>query len=128
VLNKVDRVDAAALAEVFAGGDGAGDGGAIVTTEHGRLDPGLLFDLRERPKPAQLSFDDVEDHAEHVHALYQSVVFTSDEPMHPSGWWTSERPAGRRVPDQGVCPLRTAGALRAPGGRRPPALPACPMG
>jgi len=83
VLNKVDRVDAAALAEVFAVVTELADGGAIVTTEHGRLDPGLLFDLRERPKPAQLSFDDVEDHAEHVHALYQSVVFTSDEPMHP---------------------------------------------
>ena len=84
VLNKIDRVDAAALAEVFAVVTELAGGGAIVTTEHGRLDPGLLFDRRERPEPAQLSFDDLEDdHEEHVHALYQSVVFESDEPMHP---------------------------------------------
>jgi G3E family GTPase len=84
VLNKIDRVDAAALAEVFAVVTELAEGGAIVTTEHGRLDPGLLFDLRERPEPAQLSFDDLnDDHAEHVHARYQSVVFESDEPMHP---------------------------------------------
>lgn len=84
VLNKVDRVDAAALAEVFAVVTELAEGGAIITTEHGRLDPGLLFDRRERPKPAQLSFDDlVDDHTEHVHARYQSEVFESDEPMHP---------------------------------------------
>ncbi|MEV6608685.1 GTP-binding protein [Kutzneria sp. NPDC051319] len=83
VLNKVDRVDAAALAEVFAVVTELAEGAAIVTTEHGRLDPGLLFDRRERPKSAQLSFDDLEDHSEHVHALYQSISFESDEPMHP---------------------------------------------
>jgi G3E family GTPase len=87
VLNKVDRVDAAELAEVFAVVTELAEGSAVVTTEHGRLDPGLLFDRRERPKPAQLSFDDLDDHdsdhAEHMHARYQSVVFESDEPMHP---------------------------------------------
>jgi G3E family GTPase len=83
VLNKIDRVDAAELAEVFAVVTELADGAAIVTTEHGRLDPGLLFDRRERPKSAQLSFDDLEDHSQHVHAAYQSIVFESDEPMHP---------------------------------------------
>ncbi|GAA3436434.1 CobW family GTP-binding protein [Kutzneria kofuensis] len=88
VLNKVDRVDAAELAEVFAVVTELAEGGAIVTTEYGRLDPGLLFDRRERPRPAQLSFDDLEDHGatdhgEHAHALYQSVSFETDEPMHP---------------------------------------------
>jgi len=83
VLNKVDRVAAAELAEVFAVVTELADGAAIVTTEHGRLDPGLLFDRRERPKPAQLSFDDLEDHSQHVHAAYQSIVFETDEPMHP---------------------------------------------
>lgn len=44
-----------------------------------------MFDRRERPKPAQLSFDDIvgDDHSQHVHAAYQSIVFESDEPMHP---------------------------------------------
>ena len=83
VLNKVDRVDAAELAEVFAVVTELAEGSAIVSTEHGRLDPGLLFDRRERPRPAQLSFDDLEDHSHHVHALYQSISFESDEPMHP---------------------------------------------
>ena len=83
VLNKVDRVDAAGLAEVFAVVTELAEGAAIISTEHGRVDPGLLFDRRERPRPAQLSFDDLEDHEQHVHARYQSVVFETDEPMHP---------------------------------------------
>nr|WP_264085183.1 GTP-binding protein [Kibdelosporangium phytohabitans] len=56
----------------------------IVPVTHGRVDPELLFDRApELPVARQLTFDDLTDHSDHAHAVYDTVTFTSAEPMHP---------------------------------------------
>jgi G3E family GTPase len=82
VLNKIDQVQSpdALVAEVRThNGDSP-----IVPVTHGRIDPSLLFDRAPEPPVArQLSFDDLADHSQHAHAVYETVTFTSAEPMHP---------------------------------------------
>ncbi|MGX7826998.1 CobW family GTP-binding protein [Actinokineospora sp. 24-640] len=81
LLNKFEHADDGLLALVreLAGGE------PVVPTSFGRVDPALLFDPVERPEPAgrQLSFFDLEDHGEHIHAGYEAVDFTSDAPLDP---------------------------------------------
>ncbi|MDU0289846.1 GTP-binding protein [Saccharothrix longispora] len=80
VLNKVDRV--ADPDAVAAGVDRLKPGVPVVRATFGRVDPGLLFDRRERTAVGQLSFDDLlaesDGHAEHDHVRYESVEFTAD--------------------------------------------------
>ena len=93
VLNKTDR--AADLPTVRAA---VPSGTPVVETTLGRVDPALLFDPRPRtPTIGQLSFEDlVEDHGDHVHALYDSVEFTGSTPLHPRRFlrFLSARPTG----------------------------------
>ena len=97
VLNKVDRVDD--LTAVREAVSTASPGTPVVEAAHGRVDPALLFDPRPRPVAVgQLSFDDLndEDHHDHAHSRYDSVEFTSDEPMDPRRFmaFLDGRPAG----------------------------------
>ena len=96
VLNKSDRLAESELNRVLGVVTDLVDGAAIVTTSHGQVDPALLFDLHERPKPAQLSFDDLDDHSDHVHAVYQSAEFHIDQPLNPRLLveLLNDRPAG----------------------------------
>lgn len=116
VLNKTDRVDAAALGRVRAGLTALAPETPLVEAAHGRVEPGLLFDPRPRPAddaPArQLSFEepsadhaddfdcndcnDCNDHEGHLHASYESVEFTSEAPLHPRrlAEFLDSRPAG----------------------------------
>ncbi len=93
VLNKTDR--AADLPAVRAA---VPAGTPLVETTHGRVDPALLFDTRPRtPTIGQLSFEDLtDDHHDHVHALYDSVEFVADTPVHPRGFmrFLAARPPG----------------------------------
>ncbi|MEV0677925.1 GTP-binding protein [Actinosynnema sp. NPDC050436] len=73
VLNKIDRVDDPEL--VLAVVDHLRPGVPVVATDHGRIDPALLFDPRERPAHGQLSFEDLLDE-EHAHVHHDSVEFT----------------------------------------------------
>lgn len=59
VLNKADRVAGPRLDALRAELGRLGPGTPVVTAEHGRVDPALLFDRvrRERPPVEQLSFD-----------------------------------------------------------------------
>ncbi|MFD3439857.1 CobW family GTP-binding protein [Streptomyces sp. NPDC058685] len=101
VLNKADRVDDAAGQRLRERIRGLGSG-ALVSATYGRIDPELLFECRPRgERVGQLSFDDLrledEDgdgeqgdghahghaHGDHLHAAYESVSFTADEPLHP---------------------------------------------
>ncbi|MFD4353208.1 CobW family GTP-binding protein [Nocardia sp. NPDC058518] len=93
LVNKADRVEAAALAGLRAQlADWVGQVPVYATT-HGRIDPGLLFDDRvpDEPKVAeQLSFDtllDDHDHDDpdhrHLHDDYVSVSFTSERALNP---------------------------------------------
>ncbi|UVS77765.1 GTP-binding protein [Actinokineospora sp. UTMC 2448] len=80
VLNKIDRATdpgLAGLVRELAGG------APVVPTEHGRIDPDLLFDPVERPAAEQLSFFDLEDHSAHIHAGYDTVDFTCADPLDP---------------------------------------------
>ncbi|SER63534.1 Cobalamin synthesis protein cobW C-terminal domain-containing protein [Actinokineospora terrae] len=74
------------------------EGTPVVPTEYGRVDPALLFDPVDRPDPVerQLSFEDLVEHEEHLHAGYASVEFGHDTPLHPLRFarFLTERPAG----------------------------------
>ncbi|MFH0242036.1 CobW family GTP-binding protein [Streptomyces sp. HK10] len=99
VLNKADRAGEEELSALTGELRGIGRGVPVVRAFHGRVDPELLFDPRPRDDGAQgtrqLSFEDVwaeiregghgcgEGHDEHFHAAYQSVEFTTGEPMDP---------------------------------------------
>lgn len=104
LLNKIDRVDESdqrRLAELVGG---LADGKPVLPTDHGRVDPTLLFDraaVRERHTARQLSFDELlaepaDDCHEHPHAAYESVEFTAGSPVDPRALmrFLDDRPAG----------------------------------
>jgi G3E family GTPase len=73
VLNKVDRVSTLPSFDV-----------PVLPVSFGRIDPALLFEVRPPDTgPRQLTFDDLDDHSTHAHASYDSVTFSSAEPLHP---------------------------------------------
>ena len=75
VLNKVDRVSSPPSFPVDA---------PVLPVSYGRIDPALLFEVRPPDRgPRQLSFDDLDDHSSHAHALYDSVSFESVDFLHP---------------------------------------------
>ncbi|MEA5363052.1 GTP-binding protein [Amycolatopsis sp., V23-08] len=100
VLNKADRVSAEALAKVTATVEELAPGAPLLVTSHGRVDPRLFFDPEPRgERVGQLSFDDLRedhDHAEHLHARYETVTFTADTPLAPRAFvgFLERRPAG----------------------------------
>ncbi|WP_415949247.1 CobW family GTP-binding protein [Streptomyces sp. KLOTTS4A1] len=97
VLNKADRVGQDDLVRVRREVREAGATAAVVEASYGRIDPELLFERRpSAERIGQLSFDDVREDAEgsdgaagggphghHLHAGYDTVSFTSKEPMSP---------------------------------------------
>ncbi|WP_405978232.1 CobW family GTP-binding protein [Streptomyces sp. NBC_00158] len=108
VLNKTDRVDPAERArierEIAAL---CAPGTPMVGADHGRIDPELLFDRRPWTETrGQLSFEDLiaeaeehdghDAHADHAHARYESVEFTSDQALSPRRFidFLDRRPAG----------------------------------
>lgn len=99
VLNKVDRVSALPSFDV-----------PVLPVTFGRIDPALLFEVRPPDMgPRQLSFDDLDDHSTHAHASYDSVTFSSAEPLHPKLFmdFLKARPEGL---------FRAKGFVRFPGG------------
>ncbi|SDU47433.1 CobW family GTP-binding protein [Gordonia westfalica] len=67
---------------------------AAMVTQDARIDPALLFDIDEsaaadEPRSGQLTLDELlledRDHSdhEHLHAGYEAVTFSSDEPLDP---------------------------------------------
>ncbi|GAA3051438.1 CobW family GTP-binding protein [Actinokineospora globicatena] len=94
LLNKADRAGPGVLELVRE----LAEGTPVVPTEYGRVDPALLFDPVDRPDPVerQLSFEDLVEHEEHLHAGYASIEFGHDEPLHPLRFarFLTERPAG----------------------------------
>ncbi|OMI35032.1 CobW family GTP-binding protein [Streptomyces sparsogenes] len=110
VLNKADRVPEPELTRLLEALARIAPGTPVVTAEHGRVDPGFLFDrgagapVEERFR--QLSFADVcaDEHGEHgehewgehLHAAYESVEFVADRPLDPRRFmaFLDSRPAG----------------------------------
>ncbi len=135
VLNKTDRVPEARLDAVREAVASTGSGAAVIGAVHGRIDPGLLFDpvLRqeEDDNTRQLTFEDLlreadqeadGGHADHLHAAYESVSFTSDVPMDPRRLmaFLDSRPTGlyriKGFVDFGAGDRGNAYALHAVGG------------
>ncbi|MEV5609599.1 GTP-binding protein [Streptomyces sp. NPDC052225] len=97
VVNKGDRVGESERERVLSTVRAAAARAAVVSASYGRIDPELLFDCRPtEERIGQLSFDDLhrhddasdaaeasEAHAEHLHAAYESIAFTSEVPMDP---------------------------------------------
>ncbi|MFE3190329.1 CobW family GTP-binding protein [Nocardia sp. NPDC059240] len=105
VLNKADRVEPAALERLRAEITELVGQVPVYPTSHGRIDPGLLFDVptRDPQQPRvgeQLSFDELlhdehEPHEHgahchdgacdhrHLHDAYDSVSFTSETELNP---------------------------------------------
>ncbi|SDC58796.1 CobW family GTP-binding protein [Actinokineospora iranica] len=98
LLNKTDRVDPATRDRLLTLVRDLSDGVPVVPTDHGRVDPDLLFDPVDRPDPVarQLSFEDLIEPEPHIHAGYESVEFTSDQPMNPHRFmrFLTDRPTG----------------------------------
>lgn len=92
LLNKADRVSAEQLALLDKELRALVGQVPVYATTDGRIDAGLLFDPPERPFVAeQLSLEELlherHDHEHgghrHLHDGYDSVTFTSDEPLDP---------------------------------------------
>jgi G3E family GTPase len=104
VLNKTDRLDEAERTRLVATVGELSGGRPVVPAVQARIDPHLLFDKRAvRDTGArQLSFEDLADdhdaegHEHHAHAQYESVAFTSEQPLHPRRLmaFLDDRPAG----------------------------------
>ncbi|MFB9909435.1 CobW family GTP-binding protein [Allokutzneria oryzae] len=99
VLNKTDRVGDEDLRLLLKTVTGLSKGKPVLPTAHGRVDPALLFEQRPQREEVvrQLSFDDLDDdHSEHAHARYESVEFSSDQPLNPRRLmaFLDSRPAG----------------------------------
>ncbi|WP_142213257.1 GTP-binding protein [Streptomyces sp. SLBN-118] len=133
VLNKTDRVGQTGLDRV-RGTLGELSGAApVIPVVHGRVGHEVLFDPAARPereeKARQLSFEDLYadddecegDHAGHLHAAYESVGFTAQEPMHPRRLmdFLDSRPEGlyriKGFVDFGEADLRNRYAVHAVG-------------
>ncbi len=91
LLNKTDRVEADTLTELTGTINRISPGTPVLATDHGRVDPGILFDEQQhqanRRAAEQLSFDNLctgtcSEH-DHLHTAYDSVEFTSADPMNP---------------------------------------------
>ncbi|QWF83672.1 Putative metal chaperone YciC [Amycolatopsis sp. CA-230715] len=101
VLNKTDRITDAERERLLGTIEELSPGKPVVPTSHGRIDPALFFDAeRERPDDGQLSFTDLlaeeHDHADHLHTAYDTVSFTSEQPLNPRRLieFLERRPAG----------------------------------
>ncbi|GAA3845488.1 GTP-binding protein [Streptomyces coacervatus] len=87
VVNKLDRAPDAE--RVLGLVRSLVDRAAVVPASYGRIDPEFLFDCRpSEERIGQLSFDDLHEHgeqghADHLHAAYDSLSFTSEVPMDP---------------------------------------------
>ncbi|MFE5769115.1 CobW family GTP-binding protein [Streptomyces sp. NPDC056485] len=115
VLNKTDRAEPAALTRIEAELGRLCPGTPVVTADHGRIDPELLFDRRPWTETrGQLSFEDLisqareadgagdadhedhEDHTGHAHTVYESTEFVSEQALNPRRFidFLDRRPAG----------------------------------
>ncbi len=126
VLNKTDRIDDGECRRVREAIGELSPGTPVVATAYGRVDPELFFDPRggddapgasAAPRHRQLSFADLDtpdpdtpdpdtpdpdthgsgdDHSAHLHAAYESVEFTTDQPVSPRRLldFLDTRPAG----------------------------------
>ncbi|WP_432483604.1 CobW family GTP-binding protein [Kineococcus esterisolvens] len=97
LLTKTDLVGEAELARVAARCRELNPWAPVVPAARGRVDARLLFD--ERPAvQRQLTLGEAvaEEHGDHLHTAYETVEFTSDEPLDPRAFvrFLDGRPSG----------------------------------
>lgn len=91
ILNKTDRLTAVEVDAVRAHVRAVVPDVPLLTTDHGRVDAQLLFDVPDRVEDLatarQLSFDELmyedDDHSTHLHAGYTTTTFETHEPLDP---------------------------------------------
>lgn len=91
LINKTDRIDGDAHDDLLTRLCRLNSRAAVVSTDHGRIDPALLFDIPERPDPQpgeQLTLDrllyEQDDHEHtHLHDGYDAITFESSDALHP---------------------------------------------
>lgn len=104
LVNKTDRVGPDAQDDLLGTLCGLNPRAPVISTDHGRIDPGLLFDTtaRREPQPGeQLRLDDLlrehrcRDHP-HLHDGYDAITFETPEPLHPRALvdFLEDQPAG----------------------------------
>ncbi|MET9293504.1 CobW family GTP-binding protein [Streptomyces sp. NPDC003077] len=110
VLNKTDRIGEEERQALLGTLGELSPGTPVICAAYGRVDPELFFDRRPREEDdaavRQLTFEDLfqeedagdEDdaHRHHLHAAYESVEFSSSDPMNPRRLmeFLDSRPAG----------------------------------
>lgn len=84
IVNKVDSVGEQVVTEIAGELRQQNQRAPIVKTVNSQIDPKILFDIKES-EGVQLSFAHIHenDHAEHLHSTYTSVVFETDKPLDP---------------------------------------------
>lgn len=91
LVNKTDRIDGDAHDDLLTRLCRLNSRAAVVSTDHGRIDPPLLFDIPERPDPRpgeQLTLDELlyeqDDHDHtHLHEGYDAITFEAADALHP---------------------------------------------
>ena len=91
VLNKTDRRTPSEIADLTTALLGSGVDAPVLPTAQGVVDVGLLLDFPELESSSavrQLTLDDLlreddEDHSGHMHTTFDSVAFTSPDPVDP---------------------------------------------
>lgn len=102
VLNKADRVDAEALSQLTKELGELAAPAPVYPATRARVDPAMLFDIPDRPRPAvrQLTLDELlyadDDHSAHTHSQFDSASFSSADPVDPRALmaFLSDPPAG----------------------------------
>lgn len=103
LLTKTDVVDDETVARIGATARALNPWAPVVPAARGRLDPRLLFDTPPRTQ-RQLALGEVVDetgagegdHADHLHALYESVEFSTPSALDPRAFvaFLDSRPSG----------------------------------
>lgn len=84
VLNKIDTMDGQDASEVEAAVRILNHAAPIIKTSNGRIDPKILFDIKQQ-QSIQLSLAHISEvsHEEHLHTIYASTVFETDKSLDP---------------------------------------------
>lgn len=91
LLNKTDRIDSDAHDDLLGAVCSLNPRAAVISTEHARIEPALLFDIPDRPEPQpgeqltldQLLYSDDDHDHPHLHDAYDAITFETRDALHP---------------------------------------------
>jgi len=103
VVNKIDRIAGDTHDDLLGTLCALNSRAPVVSAEHARIDPSMLFDVAQRsdPQPGeQLTLDalmrELDDDHSHLHHGYDTITFASSTPLHPRALvdFLEDQPAG----------------------------------